>query len=155
LSLDEGLDVEVLDTTLRDGAQATGISFTLQDKLSITEMLDELGISYVEGGWPASNPKDMEYFSRVRELGLSRTEVVAFGSTRRRGTRAGEDQNLAAILKADVRTAVIVGKSWRLHVERVLGASLEENLEMIADSVEYLRSHGLRVIFDAEHFFDG
>lgn len=155
MSPDEGLDVEVLDTTLRDGAQATGISFTLQDKLSITEMLDELGISYVEGGWPASNPKDMEYFSRVRELGLSRTEVVAFGSTRRRGTRAGEDQNLAAILKADVRTAVIVGKSWRLHVERVLGASLEENLEMIADSVEYLRSHGLRVIFDAEHFFDG
>ncbi len=149
------LDVEVLDTTLRDGAQASGVSFTLQDKLSITEKLDELGISYIEGGWPGSNPKDLEYFSKVKELGLSRSEVVAFGSTKRRGIRAEDDQNLRAILGADVRTAVIVGKSWTLHVRKVLGAALEENLEMVADSIEYLRAHGLRVIFDAEHFFDG
>ncbi|MFP3283285.1 MAG: citramalate synthase [Nitrososphaeria archaeon] len=149
------LDVEVLDTTLRDGAQASGVSFTLQDKLSITEKLDELGISYVEGGWPASNPKDLEYFSKVKELGLSKTEVVAFGSTKRRGTRASEDQNLGAIVRADVRTAVIVGKSWTLHVKRVLGVTPEENLEIVRDSLGFLRSHGVRVIFDAEHFFDG
>jgi 2-isopropylmalate synthase len=149
------LDVEVLDTTLRDGAQASGVSFTLQDKLSITERLDELGISYVEGGWPASNPKDLEYFSKVKELGLSRSEVVAFGSTKRRGVRADEDQNLGAILSAGVRTAVIVGKSWTLHVKKVLGVSPEENLDMIRDTIDYLRAHGLRVIFDAEHFFDG
>ncbi len=149
------LDVEVLDTTLRDGAQASGVSFTLQDKLSITEKLDELGVSYVEGGWPASNPKDLEYFARVRELGLTRTEVVAFGSTRRRGVRAEEDQNLRAILSSGVRTAVIVGKSWLLHVRNVLGVTPEENLELVRDSIDYLRAHGLRVIFDAEHFFDG
>ncbi|MGC8555815.1 MAG: citramalate synthase [Conexivisphaera sp.] len=149
------LDVEVLDTTLRDGAQASGVSFTLQDKLSITEKLDELGVSYIEGGWPASNPKDLEYFSRVKGLGLSRSEVVAFGSTKRRGIRAAEDQNLDAIVRADVRTAVIVGKSWTLHVERVLGVTREENLRIIGESLDFLRSHGIRVIFDAEHFFDG
>lgn len=144
-----------MDTTLRDGAQTTGVSFTLQEKLSIAQKLDELGVDYIEGGWPSSNPKDAEFFKRVKGLGLSRSEVAAFGSTAKKNTPPERDPSLNSILEADVSTAVLFGKSWSLHVERILRCSLEENLDLVARSIEYLREHGLRVIFDAEHFFDG
>lgn len=147
--------VTVYDTTLRDGAQTEGISFSAEDKLKITLKLDRMGFHYVEGGWPGSNPKDMEYFVRVRELGLQRATVTAFGSTRRKNTRPADDENLAAILKAGVKAATLFGKSWDFHVTRALGTSLEENLSMIRESVAYLRDQGLEVIYDAEHFFDG
>jgi 2-isopropylmalate synthase len=147
--------VEVLDSTLREGSQAHGISFTLQDKLGITERLDELGVRFIEGGWPGSNPKDLDYFRAVKKLSLAHSEVVAFGSTRRKNTPPGRDGGLNRILESEVKTAVIFGKSWTLHIEAVLRTSREENLRMVAETIEYLREHGLEVIFDAEHFFDG
>jgi 2-isopropylmalate synthase len=147
--------VEVLDTTLRDGAQGVGVSFTLNDKLRIAELLDILGVDYIEGGWPSSNPKDKEFFKKAKELSLSHSKLAAFGSTRKKGVKPHEDQNLQAIIESDVEVGVIFGKCWTLHVERVLNVSKEENLEMIRDSVEYLRAHGLKVIFDAEHFYQG
>lgn len=149
------LDVEILDTTLRDGAQASGVSFTLQDKLDITEKLDELGIPFIEGGWPSSNPKDLEYFRRVRDLPLENAEIAVFGSTRRKGMGSGKDPNLNSLVEADVKTAVIFGKSWILHTRDVLRITPEDNLDLIATSIEYLREHGMRVFFDAEHYFDG
>jgi len=147
--------VEIYDTTLRDGAQAKDVNFSLQDKLRITSKLDEFGISYVEGGWPGSNPKDEEYFRAVKDLQLKNSEVVAFGSTRRNNIKTELDQNLNAIVNSGVKTATIFGKSWDLHVKAILGTTLESNLEMVYDSVQYLKDHGLRVIFDAEHFYDG
>ncbi len=131
------------------------MNFSLQDKIRITLKLDEFGISYIEGGWPGSNPKDEEYFRAVRDLSLRRSEVVAFGSTRRSKIRAEDDPNLNAMLKSGVKTATIFGKSWDLHVKSVLNTTLESNLEMVYDSVKYLKDHGMRVIFDAEHFYDG
>jgi 2-isopropylmalate synthase len=147
--------VQLYDTTLRDGAQSEGISFSVVDKLHIARKLDELGIRYIEGGWPGSNPKDAEFFEKARELSLENAQVAVFGSTRRRGIRAEEDNNLVMLVKAGVRVATIVGKSSDLQVTRVLKTTLEENLHMIADSVRYLRSNGLTVFLDAEHFFDG
>ncbi|MGC9051072.1 citramalate synthase [Pyrobaculum sp.] len=147
--------VEVLDTTLRDGAQGANVSFTLQDKINIALKLDELGVDYIEGGWPYSNPKDLEFFKLMKEYPLTRAKLAAFGSTRRRGLRPHQDESLNSIVKADVPAAVIFGKSWTLHVDRVLEATREENLAMIAESVEYLRQHGMEVIYDAEHFFQG
>lgn len=147
--------VEIYDTTLRDGAQAKDVNFSLQDKIRITSKLDEFGVSFIEGGWPGSNPKDEEYFRAVRDLPLENAEVVAFGSTRRSSVKACDDQNLNAIVGSGVRTAAIFGKSWDLHVRSVLGTDLKTNVEMVYDSVRYLRDHGLRVIFDAEHFYDG
>ncbi|MEM4304195.1 MAG: citramalate synthase [Candidatus Caldarchaeum sp.] len=144
-----------MDTTLRDGAQTRGVTFTLHDKLRIAEKLDEVGIDIIEGGWPGSNPKDVEFFKAVKKLSLSNSRVGAFGSTRRVGLRPSQDQSVNAILDADVDTAIIFGKSWALHVKEVLRCSLEENLEMVTDTLEYLREHGLDIIFDAEHFFDG
>jgi 2-isopropylmalate synthase len=117
--------------------------------------LDELGVDYIEGGWPHSNPKDAEFFRAMRERPLGRAKLAAFGSTRRRGVRPRDDENLNAIIRADVPAAVIFGKSWTLHVREVLRATWEENLAMIAESIEYLREHGLEVIFDAEHFYQG
>ena len=149
------VDVEVLDTTLRDGAQASGISFTLQDKLDITEKLDELGIPFIEGGWPSSNPKDLEYFRRVKDIPLENSEIVVFGSTRRKDVRPEKDRNLNSLVEADVKTAVIFGKSWILHTRDILHITPEDNLDLIATSIEYLREHGMRVFFDAEHYFDG
>jgi len=143
------------DTTLRDGAQREGISFTLLDKLKITEALDELGIDYIEGGWPLSNPKDEEYFIEVKKLNLKNARVVAFGSTRRKNTRPEKDENLNSLLKAEVETVCIFGKSWDLHVRYALKTSFEENLRMIYDSVSYLKKRDLEVVFDAEHFYDG
>ncbi len=149
------MHIELYDTTLRDGAQYEGISLSVEDKLAITQKLDQLGVHYVEGGWPGSNPKDAEYFRRVRQLPLSHTTIAAFGSTRRAGISAGEDANIQALLDSGAPVLTLVGKSWDLHVTRVLETSLEENLDMIADSISYLKSQGRRVFFDAEHFFDG
>jgi 2-isopropylmalate synthase len=143
------------DTTLRDGSQGEGVNFSLQDKLNITVRLDDLGIDFIEGGYPLSNPKDAEYFREVRKLPLKHARVAAFGMTRRKGVRAEEDTCITALLEAQTPVITIVGKSWDLHVREVLGTTLEENLAMIADSVACCRRAGREVIYDAEHFFDG
>ncbi|GAB7389053.1 citramalate synthase [Bacillaceae bacterium] len=147
--------VFVYDTTLRDGTQGEGISLSVDDKLKIAAKLDEFGIDYIEGGWPGSNPKDMEFFARVKELKLKHAKITAFGSTRRAGIRAEEDQNLRLILDSGVQAVAIFGKSWDFHVEHALETTLEENLRMIYDSIRFLKENGLEVIYDAEHFFDG
>src|SRR6516165_10186550 len=147
--------IRVYDTTLRDGSQGEGVNFSLQDKLSITRRLDELGVDFIEGGYPLSNPKDFEYFQAVRELSLRHARVAAFGMTRRKGVAPTEDTCLKALLDAQTPVVTIVGKTWDLHVREVLGTTLEENLRMIADSVGYCKSQGREVLYDAEHFFDG
>ena len=147
--------IELYDTTLRDGAQFEGISLSVEDKLAITRRLDQLGVHYVEGGWPGSNPKDADYFRRVGETELANAAVAAFGSTRYPGLSVQDDSNIRALLECGASVATLVGKSWDLHVTRVLETSLEENLAMISDSVAYLKANGRRVFFDAEHFFDG
>lgn len=147
--------VQLYDTTLRDGAQRQGISFSVEDKLKITCKLDELGIHYIEGGWPGATPKDVEFFTKARDLSLSHATLVAFGSTRRPRSRAERDPNLRALLKAGTKVATLVGKSWDVHVTEIMGSTLEDNLAMVADSIGYLKAQGLRVFFDAEHFFDG
>ncbi len=148
--------VTLYDTTLRDGAQGEGISFSVQDKINIARKLDSIGIHYIEGGWPGSNPKDMQFFLEIRKVALKNSKVAAFGSTRKAHTRAFKDANITALLKAGTRVITIFGKSWDLHVRDVFRTTLEENLEMIKDSVGYLKSKkGLEVIYDAEHFFDG
>jgi 2-isopropylmalate synthase len=147
--------VHLYDTTLRDGSQRKGLCFSLEDKVKITRLLDGFGVSYIEGGWPGSNPKDMEYFRRVRGMNLQHSKVVAFGSTCRVGTAAEQDANLRALVEAATPCVTIVGKASVFHVERVLETTLEENLRLIADSVRYLKQHVREVMFDAEHFFDG
>ncbi len=147
--------IQLYDTTLRDGAQREGISFTVEDKLRIAKKLDELGVHFIEGGWPGSNPKDDKFFARAQGLVLSHALLVAFGSTRHPKTKAEKDLNLRALLAAETEVVTIVGKSWDLHVSQVLETNLAENLRMIADSISYLKSKGKRVFFDAEHFFDG
>ncbi len=149
------MQIQLYDTTLRDGEQQRGLSFSVEDKLKIARKLDELGIHFIEGGWPGASPKDTEFFRRSRELNLTGAELVVFGSTRRAHTRAEDDPNLQALLATGLRTVTLVGKSWDAHVTRILHTTLEENLRMIADSIGYLRSKGMRVFFDAEHFFDG
>jgi 2-isopropylmalate synthase len=148
-------NVILYDTTLRDGAQREGISFSVGDKLKIAQRLDRLGVAYIEGGWPGSNPKDMTFFGEVSELRLERAIVTAFGSTRRADTTAEEDANIQALIAANTPAVAVVGKSWDLHVHQVLNTTPEENLRMIADSVRYLKAKGREVIYDAEHFFDG
>ena len=147
--------VQLYDTTLRDGAQREGISFSVVDKLNIAKKLDELGIHFIEGGWPGSNPKDDEFFSEVQSLTLTNSQIVAFGSTRRSGTKAEKDANLLALANAGIKVVAIVGKSSELQTTQVLETTLEENLSMIADSIRFLKAKGLTVFFDAEHFFDG
>ncbi|MBD3296960.1 MAG: citramalate synthase [Candidatus Omnitrophica bacterium] len=148
--------IAIYDTTLRDGAQFEGISFTVKDKLRIAEKLDELGVDFIEGGWPGSNPKDNEFFASAREqLKLRNAELVAFGSTCRAGAQPSRDAVLANLLKAETRYVTIFGKSWDLHVKGVLKTTLKENLRIIRRSIKYLRKKGRKVIFDAEHFFDG
>jgi 2-isopropylmalate synthase len=147
--------IYLYDTTLRDGAQHEGISFSVEDKLKITRKLDELGVPYIEGGWPGSNPKDIDYFRQVRALPLANATIVAFGSTRRAGVTAEQDPILQALVASEASVVTLVGKSWDLHVTRILETDLEENLAMIADSVAFLRARGRRVFFDAEHLFDG
>src|SRR5438132_1625198 len=143
------------DTTLRDGTQREGLSLSVDDKLKIARRLDELGIHYLEGGWPGSNPKDAEFFRRIRQERLGHAKVAAFGMTRRANGRCEDDPSLTALLEAETPVVTIVGKSSTLHVGRVLETSREENLRMISDTVGYFRRLGREVIYDAEHFFDG
>jgi len=150
-----GDPVQIYDTTLRDGCQRAGLSLSCDDKLRIAGRLDNLGVSYIEGGWPGSNPKDVEFFERIGELGLRHARVAAFGSTRRVGTRAEDDANLAALLRAGTPVCTIVGKTWSLHVRDVIRTTLDENLELIRDSVAFLKAAGKEVVYDAENFFDG
>jgi len=149
------MDVYLFDTTLRDGTQSEGLSLSVEDKLKIATLLDGFGIHYIEGGWPASNPKDSEFFRRARALKLRQAKLTAFGSTRKAGVRGQDDANLRALLEAETPAVAIFGKSWRLHVERVLETTAEENLAMIADSVAFLKENRREVVYDAEHFFDG
>jgi 2-isopropylmalate synthase len=147
--------IHLYDTTLRDGAQSEDVAFTLEDKLRIVERLDDFGVHYVEGGWPGSNPRDTRFFRDVGRLRLRHTRLAAFGATRRPHTTADQDENLNAILRADVPVATIVGKTWDLHVRDDLRIALEANVELIHDSISYLAQRLDEVVFDAEHFFDG
>lgn len=147
--------VFVYDTTLRDGSQGEGVNFSLNDKLEITRRLDDLGVDFIEGGYPLSNPKDAEYFREVRKLNLRHSRVAAFGMTRRKGVRPEEDTCIQALLEADTPVITIVGKTWDLHVREVLGTTPEENLAMIESSIACCRAAGREVFYDAEHFFDG
>ncbi|MFH1208010.1 MAG: citramalate synthase [Candidatus Omnitrophota bacterium] len=143
------------DTTLRDGSQAEGISLSSHDKLLIAKRLDQFGIHYIEGGWPGSNPKDMEFFAMVKKAGIKRSRIVAFGSTRRAHTKVKDDPNVKALIGAGTRVATVFGKSWDFHVSEVFKTTLKENLLMIYETVAYLKDRRLEVIYDAEHFFDG
>ncbi len=148
-------DITIYDTTLRDGTQSEGISLSVNDKIKITRWLDDFGVQYIEGGWPGSNPKDAEYFQRVRNIKLKTAKIAAFGSTRKKNIRPENDINLRALVDAGTHVVTVVGKSWDLHVFDVLETTLEENLSMIEDSVAYLKKLDKEVIYDAEHFFDG
>jgi 2-isopropylmalate synthase len=150
-----GMRVTIYDTTLRDGAQGEGVTFSVEDKLAVARRLDEIGVDYIEGGWPGSNPRDAEFFSRARSLKLENARLSAFGSTCHPRRRVEEDANLRALVEAETPVVTIFGKSWGLHVEKALGSSLHQNLEMIGASVAWLREKGREVIYDAEHFFDG
>ena len=143
------------DTTLRDGTQGENISFTADEKIKIALKLDDIGIHYIEGGWPGSNPKDLQFFDLAKRVKLKNARLVAFGSTRKPGILPGEDENLKALLASETPTVTIFGKSWDLHVEDVMNNSLEENIAMIRDSVKFLKGNGREVVYDAEHFFDG
>jgi 2-isopropylmalate synthase len=143
------------DSTLRDGAQAQGVSFSVEDKLKIVQRLDELGIGYIEAGNPGSNPKDLEFFSRVAELELKNAKIIAFGSTRKVGIAAADDKNLQSLLRANTPAVAIFGKSWDYQVTDILRTTLDENLRMIGDTIRFLKQQGKEVVFDAEHFFDG
>ncbi len=147
--------IKVFDTTLRDGTQGEGISLSVEDKIKIALKLDELGIQYIEGGWPGSNSKDIEFFDRVQHISFKQAKITAFGSTRRKDTKPENDINLKRIIESRVKVATIFGKSWDFHVHTAIKTTLEENLMMIFDSVKYLCEQGLEVIYDAEHFFDG
>jgi len=147
--------IEIYDTTLRDGTQAEGVSFSLLDKIEIARELDKLGLDYIEGGWPGSNPKDIEFFKRIKKVSLGKAKISAFGSTRRKDKRVGEDPNILEMARAETEVVAIFGKSWILHVEKALRTNREENLRMIEDSVSFFKKRDREVIFDAEHFFDG
>jgi 2-isopropylmalate synthase len=147
--------ITLYDTTLRDGTQAEDISFSFEDKIRIAEKLDALGIHYVEGGWPGSNPKDMQFFEKVKSIQLKDAKIVAFGSTRRAGNKPEDDANLKALLDSGVEVVTIFGKSWDMHVKDALKISLDENLELISSSLSYLKKRLGEVFYDAEHFFDG
>ncbi|NDC44849.1 MAG: hypothetical protein EBZ55_02010 [Actinobacteria bacterium] len=148
--------VEVFDTTLRDGMQVEGVSATVEDKLRIAEQLDYLGVHFIEGGWPGANPKDIEFFARARkELKLSTSTLVAFGSTRRPLGKVDDDATLRNLIEAETSSVCIVAKAWDYHVEHALQTTLDEGLAMVGDSVKFLSGHGRRVLVDMEHFFDG
>ena len=147
--------IYLYDTTLRDGAQGEGISLSLHDKLLIAQRLDRFGIHYIEGGWPGSNPKDLAFFKEIRNAGIRKAKIVAFGSTRRAHKKVQEDENVKALLEAKTKAVTIFGKSWGFHVAEVFKTSLKENLMMIRETVSYLKDKKLEVIYDAEHFFDG
>ncbi len=147
--------IEILDSTLRDGAQAEGISFSVRDKLAVLEALDSIGIPLVEAGNPGSNPKDIEFFKEAAKLKLRSSRIAAFGATRRKGVAVADDPGIASLLSAGTDVVVIFGKSWTLHVTDIIRTTLEENLAMIRETIEFFRKKGKRVIYDAEHFFDG
>lgn len=149
------MKIEIYDTTLRDGAQSEGINFSTSDKIKIIKLLDELGIEYIEAGWPGANPKDVEVFKEIKSLNLKNAKPVAFGCTRKPDTKAENDTVLSMLLDADTEIITIFGKTWDFHVKHALCTNLEENLSMISDSIKYLIQKGRRVFFDAEHFFDG
>ena len=147
--------IEIYDTTLRDGSQAIDVAFSVDDKVRIAHKLDDLGVHFIEGGWPGSSPKDIEFFKAIKRDPLTHAKVVAFGSTRKAALRVQDDPNLQALLDAGTDVITIFGKSWLLHVSTALGISRAENLDLISDSISYLRSWDRSVIYDAEHFFDG
>ncbi len=149
------MKIFTFDTTLRDGTQGESVSFSVEDKLLIVQKLDELGIDYIEGGWPGSNPKDKEFFTLARSLTLQHARLTAFGSTRFAKNPVGEDRNVLALVDAGTPVVSIFGKTWDLHVRRALGITEEENLRLISETVRYLKDHGKEVVYDAEHFFDG
>jgi 2-isopropylmalate synthase len=149
------MKIFTFDTTLRDGTQGESVSFSVDDKLIIAQKLDELGIDYIEGGWPGSNPKDREFFERARGITLQHAKLTAFGSTRFAKNPVEEDRNVQALVEAGTPVVSVFGKTWDLHVKRALGITEEKNLELIADTVRYLKQHGKEVVYDAEHFFDG
>lgn len=149
------MKIKVYDTTLRDGSQGEGISFSINDKIKILKKLDEFGIDYVEGGWPGSNPKDFEFFKTAKDIELKNTKLTAFGSTRKPETSVEKDINIKYLLESGAETITIFGKSWDLHVTEALNTALEENLNMIEESIRFLKGSGKEVIYDAEHFFDG
>jgi 2-isopropylmalate synthase len=148
-------EIKIYDTTLRDGTQGEGVTFSMEDKIRIAQRLDALGIHYIEGGWPGSNPKDLRFFKRVQDAVFKTAKISAFGATRRPGVRPQEDANIQALVEAGPPVVTIFGKSWDFHVTSAIGTTLEENLAMISDSVSYLLKHFEEVIYDAEHFFDG
>jgi 2-isopropylmalate synthase len=147
--------VRIYDTTLRDGTQGEGVAFSMEDKVRLAQRLDQLGVHYIEGGWPGSNPKDMRFFRRILDVPLKHARIAAFGATRRPGVRAEADANLQALVEAHTPVATIFGKSWPFHVTHALQTTLPENLAMIADSVRFLAGHVEEVVYDAEHYFDG
>ncbi len=147
--------VKIYDTTLRDGAQSEDVAFSVEDMVIVTMKLDELGVHYIEGGWPGSNPRDAAYFKQIKKAKLKNAVVTAFGSTRRAGVKAVGDPNLAALVDSGVKGSCIFGKTWDLHVKAALKVPLEENLEMISDSISFLKKNMKEVFYDAEHFFDG
>jgi 2-isopropylmalate synthase len=149
------MKIFTFDTTLRDGTQGEAVSFSVDDKLIIAQKLDELGIDYIEGGWPGSNPKDKEFFTRAKELKLKHAKLTAFGSTRFARNSVERDPNVLAVLEADTPAVAIFGKSWDLHTKRALGISEDENLKLISETVQFLKNYGREVVYDAEHFFDG
>jgi len=147
--------IRLYDTTLRDGTQAEDVSFLVADKIRIAQLLDELGIHYIEGGWPGSNPKDIAFFKDIKKVRLKQAKIAAFGSTRRAKTTPDKDNNIRTLVQAEPDTVTIFGKTWDFHVHEALRISLEENLELINDSLAYLKQHVPEVVYDAEHFFDG
>ena len=147
--------VEVYDTTLRDGTQMEGMSLSCDDKLRIAEYLDSLGVTFIEGGWPGSNPKDVEFFERAKDVDWKNVTIAAFGSTCRAKLRAEDDPQIQTLIAAETPVCTIFGKTWNMHVTEILRTSLEENLRMVEESVAFLKQSGRRVIYDAEHFFDG
>jgi len=149
------MSVVLYDTSLRDGTQGEDVQMSVADKLTIAQLIDDLGVSYIEGGWPGSNPRDEAFFEEARKLQLKNAKLAAFGATRRSGIKCEQDANLQALLRAEVPCLTIFGKSWRFQATEVLRISPEENLELIEDSVRYLKQHVPEVVFDAEHFFDG
>jgi 2-isopropylmalate synthase len=147
--------IRLYDTTLRDGTQAEEISFLVQDKIRIAQKLDELGIHYIEGGWPGSNPKDIAFFKEIKKVSLKQAKISAFGSTRRAKTTPEKDHNLQTLIQAEPDAITIFGKTWDFHVREALRISEEENLQLIFDSLAYLKQNVAEVFYDAEHFFDG
>ncbi len=149
------MDIQIYDTTLRDGTQREGLSLSGMDKIRIARKLDDLGVAFIEGGWPGSNPKDVEFFERAGDLPWQNSLICAFGSTCRVNGDPEDDINIKALLEAGTPVCTVVGKSWTMHVEEVLRTTFDENLRIIEQSLNYLRQQGKRIIYDAEHFFDG